>query len=130
MPTCSRPFRPRWQMTWIREGRRGSLSSRSYDRKGRWRNLTVAFRVSPEEREEIRTRVKLSGLTQQEYIIRRLQDQDIVVVGSPRLYKALKEQMRQIFLELQRIEKGGEVSQELQETIRLVTKIYDGMKSR
>ena len=105
------------------------MSSRSCDRRGRWQNLTVAFRVSQEEREEIRTRVKLSGLTQQEYIIRRLQAQDIVVVGSPRLHKALKEQMRQIFLELQRIGKGGEVSQELQETIRLVSKIYDGMKS-
>lgn len=45
------------------------MSQKSLDRKGRWRCHTVAFRVSPEEREEIRTRARLCGMTLQEYII-------------------------------------------------------------
>ena len=32
------------------------MSARNNDSKGRWRNVTVAFRVSPEENEEINMR--------------------------------------------------------------------------
>ena len=44
----------------------------------------MAFRVSPEEDELLETAVRLSGLTKQEYIIRRLQEKEIVVVGNPK----------------------------------------------
>lgn len=56
------------------------MSLKNLDRKNRWRNKTVAFRVSPEEDRQIETAVRLSGLTKQDYIIRRLQDREIVVV--------------------------------------------------
>ena len=46
---------------------------KNLDYKGRWRNKTVAFRVSEEEAKLIDTQVALSGLNKQEYIIRRLQ---------------------------------------------------------
>ena len=59
------------------------MSLKNLDRKNRWRNKTVAFRVSPEEDRQIETAVRLSGLTKQDYIIRRLQDREIVVVGNP-----------------------------------------------
>jgi len=45
---------------------------KNLDCKGRWRNKTVAFRVSEEEAKLIDTQVALSGLTKQDYIIRRL----------------------------------------------------------
>ena len=51
---------------------------RNVDKKGRWRSVTVAFRVSPEENEDLNTRVRLSGLTKQDYIIRRLQEREAV----------------------------------------------------
>ena len=44
-------------------------------------NKTVAFRVSPEEDMQIETFVKLSGLTKQDYITRRLTCKDVVVQG-------------------------------------------------
>ena len=50
---------------------------RRLDHQGRWRHKTVAFRVSQEESEQIDRMVRLSGLTKQDYIIRRLQCQDI-----------------------------------------------------
>ncbi len=65
------------------------MSAKNRDSQGRWRNKTVAFRVSPEEDKLIETLVRLSGLTKQEYIVRRLQEKEIVVVGNPRVYKAL-----------------------------------------
>ena len=105
------------------------MSQKNLDRKGRWRCHTVAFRVSPEEREEIRTRARLSGLTLQEYIIRRCQEQEVVVVGNPRVYKALKTQMQQILAALEGTAEGGETSEELLETIQFVVRILGGMNA-
>ena len=48
------------------------MSAKNLDKNNRWRNKTVAFRVSPEEDAQIETVVKLTGLTKQDYIIRRL----------------------------------------------------------
>ena len=64
---------------------------RVLDQQGRWRNKVVAFRMSPEEDEVLEAKVKLSGLTKQEYIIRRLTDREITVVatqGSTKPYEA------------------------------------------
>ena len=47
---------------------------RVLDQQGRWRNKVVAFRMSPEEDAVLEAKVRLSGLTKQEYIIRRLTD--------------------------------------------------------
>ena len=89
--------------------------------------MTIAFRVSPEENENINRRVKLSGLTKQDYILRSLEEQDIVVVGNPRVYKALKGQMELILTELRCIAQGEPIDADLQETIRFVAGIFGGM---
>lgn len=101
---------------------------RRLDHQGRWRHKTVAFRVSLEESEQIDRMVRLSGLTKQDYIIRRLQCQDIVVQGNPRVYKALRDQMLQIYQELKRIENAAELSEKFLYTLQLVAITLDGMK--
>lgn len=55
------------------------MSLKNRDEHNRWRNKTVAFRVSPEEDKQIETYVQLSGLTKQDYITRRLTHRDISV---------------------------------------------------
>lgn len=57
------------------------MSLKNRDEHNRWRNKTVAFRVSPEEDKQIETYVQLSGLTKQDYITRRLTHRDIVEIG-------------------------------------------------
>ena len=104
------------------------MSAKSLDAHGRWRNITVAFRVSPEEDEQIERLVRLTGLTKQDYIIRRLLEKEIVVMGNPKVYKALKNQMADVLQELQRIEAGAGLSDELLEIIRLIAEIMDEMK--
>lgn len=104
------------------------MSVKVMDRQGRWRNKTVAFRVSPEEDALIETSVKLSGLTKQDYILRRLQEREIVVQGNPRVYKALKEELKKVLEELQRIEAGGNVNEDLLEVITLLAETMSGMK--
>ena len=104
------------------------MSLKNRDNKNRWRNKTVAFRVSPEEDEQIETAVRLSGLTKQDYITRRLMCREVVVQGNPRVYKALRNEFAAVLAELQRIEAGGGVDGELLDTIRLIASIMAGMR--
>ena len=101
---------------------------RVLDEQGRWRNKVVAFRMSPEEDEVLEAKVKRSGLTKQEYIIRRLTDREITVVGNPRVYKALRDQMKLIYQELQRLAVDEEVSPDLLETLQMVSLTLNGLK--
>ena len=88
----------------------------------------MAFRVSPEEDEQIETAVRLSGLTKQDYITRRLLCRDVVVQGNPRVYKALRNELAAVLAELQRIEAGAGVDEELMDNIELIAAIMDGMR--
>lgn len=101
---------------------------KNLDNKGRWRNKTVAFRVSEEEAKLIDTQVALSGLTKQDYIVKRLQCRDVVVQGNPRVYKALRNRMADIYEELKRLERGSEVNDELLYTIQMTAEIMNGLK--
>ena len=83
------------------------MSAKNLDNHNRWRSKTIAFRVSPEENEQIEIAVRLSGLTKQDYITRRLLNRDIVVQGNPRVYKALRDQLAAVLGELRRMEAGG-----------------------
>lgn len=89
------------------------MSAKCLDQQGRWRNKVVAFRMSPEEDELLETAVRLSGLTKQEYIIRRLQEKEVVVTGNPRVYKALKKELEKVLSELKRLKKGEDVPEDL-----------------
>lgn len=104
------------------------MSAKNLDRHNRWRNKTVAFRVSPEEDAQIETAVRLSGLTKQDYITKRLLCREIVVQGNPRVYKALRNELNSVLEELQRIEAGQSIGGELLETIRLIAATLDGMR--
>lgn len=101
---------------------------RNLDYKGRWRSKTVAFRVSPEESKQIDECVRLSGLTKQDYITRRLLCREIVVQGNPRVYKALRNQMAEIYEELKRLERCSEENEELLYTLELVAETLNGLK--
>ena len=62
------------------------MSKKNYDNHNRWRNKTVAFRVSAKEDLHLEALVKLTGLTKQDYIIRRLLERDVVVQGNPKVF--------------------------------------------
>ena len=97
------------------------MSIKKLDQQGRWRNKIVSFRVSPEEDKQIETAVRLSGMSKQDFIICCLQKRKIEVMGNPKLYKALKNELADVLNELNRIEAGNKVSQDLVDTIRLIT---------
>ena len=100
------------------------MSAKNRDNKNRWRNITVGFRVSPEENERINKAVALSGLPKQEYCYRRCLNQDVVVQGN----KALKLELAAVLTELKRIEAGNSVDEELMNVIELIAIILGGLK--
>lgn len=103
---------------------------KSLDAKGRWRNRNVGFRVSEEEAKQLDNLVELSGLTKQDYILRRLLNREVVVQGNPKVFKALKNQMTQIFEELKRLESVSDDNEELLIVVEMVAKIMKGMVNK
>ena len=106
------------------------MSAKNRDGQGRWRNLTIAFRVSVEENEDLNMRVRLSGLTKQEYICRRCLERDVVVFGNPRVYKALKREMQQLKDELSRLVNTDQISEEQWSRLDMVSTIFNGLDSK
>jgi hypothetical protein len=104
------------------------MSAKNLDSQQRFRCITVAFRVSPEEQEALNAAVALSGLTKQEYCYRRCMEREIVVRGNPKVYKALKDQLANVLEELKRIDSGEKVSKDLLDQIDLITRTLKGMK--
>lgn len=104
------------------------MSAKNLDRQGRWRSKVVAFRVSPEEDELLEAKVALSGLTKQDYITRRLLDQEVVVIGNPRVYKALRDQMLKIEQMLGSLKKDDDIPADLIELMQFMANIMNGMK--
>lgn len=105
------------------------MSAKNCDSKGRWRSLAVAFRMSPEENADLDRRVALSGLTKQDYFLRRIQERDVVVNGNPRVFKALRNQLIAVLSELKRIEMINAESEELLDLIQFITQILDGLRT-
>ena len=104
------------------------MSAKNLDRHGRWRNKTIAFRVSPEENALIESAVRISGLTKQDYITRRLTEMDVVVQGNPKVYRGLKIEMQKIFSELERLNAGEHPQPEMVTLLGLVASVMNGMK--
>ena len=104
------------------------MSAKNLDRNNRFRSITVGFRVSPEEQEELNRAVALSGLSKQEYCYRKCMGREVIVQPNPRVHKALKTQMEFILEELQKIAVGENVQTELLDTIDLVAVTMHGLK--
>ena len=98
------------------------MSAKNRDEHNRWRNITVGFRVSPEENELLNRAVALSGLPKQEYCYQKCMNRDVVVQGNP------KNELTSVLQELRKIEAGGGVNDELLNIIELIAEILGGLK--
>lgn len=94
----------------------------------RARPMTVAFRVTKEMSERIDLMVALSGLSKQDYIMSKLCDMEITVVPSPRALKALRDEMREVCKQLNRLRKGDNPSEHLLETCDFLADVMLGLR--
>ena len=106
------------------------MLDKTLDNKGRWRNVIISFRMSPQERDDLNVRVKLSGLTKQDYIIKRLSERDVIVQPNTRVYKALRNQMAEILTELKRINNGADIDSDLLDIIQIMTQTCNGLAEK
>ena len=67
------------------------MSEKNRDNKQRWRSISVSFRVSPQELDTINMMVLTSGMTKQNYCIKRLLCEDIIVHPNIRVQKYLRD---------------------------------------
>ena len=102
------------------------MSKKAKDEKNRWRNKTVAFRMSPEEAEQLDMKVATSGLPKQEYLIKRALQNEIVVLPNPRMQKALRDNLEQVASELTRLS-TIDLNSEILETINYLSKIINSL---
>lgn len=94
----------------------------------RVRPITIAFGVTKEMNEQINLMVAMSGLTKQEYIVSKLCDMEITFVPSPRALKALRDEMREVCKQLNRLRKGDNPSEHLLETCDLLADVMLGLR--
>ena len=104
------------------------MSEKKRDEHDRFRDITVGFRVSPEENKQINEIVAVSGLPKQEYCYRRCIKRDIIVHPSPRVFKNLKITMENLTIELKRIESSSQMTDEHFSTLSLIVTTLEGLK--
>ncbi len=108
-----------------------SMSVKVKDDKNRWRNKTVAFRLSPEEAADLDNRVKLLGYrTKQDYILDALFKSKVVAVGNAEMLVQFKKNLTEILAELKRLEKASDMDEELMTPIETMLKILDAVQHK
>ena len=103
---------------------------KNYENFIRTRDKYVGFRLSEEEKVRLDRYVKMSGMTFREYVARRALQEDVVIVGNTKVYKALKTQMEEIVNELLRISDSQSISEEFLKVMNFALTIYEGMKEK
>ena len=96
------------------------MSAKNNDIKGRWRNINISFRVSPEEDYKIDMYVETSGLSKREYICQKLLNTDITVYPNIRVEKYFDKYLIELTSELKRLEKIEQDSDVLENITYLV----------
>lgn len=104
------------------------MSEKNLDRQGRQRNKVVAFRASPEEAKLFDVVAKAAGMTKQDYIISKLLNREIVVKTDISIYYRLRELMKDIYLELQRLEKASDAPNELWECVDTLSREFVALR--
>lgn len=94
----------------------------------RERSKTIAFRVTPEIDEQINLIVAASGMTKQDYITSKLLDMEVTVVPSTYTYTALRDEMREVCKQLNRVRSGCEPSDRLMSLCERLSDIFLGLR--
>lgn len=102
------------------------MSAKNNDPKGRWRSITIGFRVSPEEAYRIDMEAKTSGYQKQEFIYHRLMENEIVVRPNIRIQSYLEKYLIELTAELkrlERIEQDNDVLDNITYLVELISKM-------
>lgn len=94
----------------------------------RERKKTIAFRITPELDEQLNLIVAASGMTKQDYITSKLMDTEVTIVPSTYTYKALRDEMREVCKQLNRIRNNCEPSERLLGLCERLADLFLGLR--
>lgn len=103
------------------------MSKRNQDNHNRFRSKTIAFRVSPEEDEQINIAVSLTGMTKQDFITSKLLNRTINVQANCKVHRAVYDRLTELLEQLYRLKNSSEVNDELADNISLVSRLVEGL---
>lgn len=106
------------------------MSKKNKDEQNRFRNKIIAFRVSLEENEVLNAKVKLSGLTKQDYLIHCMEDRDYVVQGNPYVFKSLNKQLEVFIRRFNEINELDDLSLDDMIILERLLEIVNAMKNK
>lgn len=110
------------------------MSHKNMDKKNRWRNETIAFHVSHEEKKTIEKNVKLCGYrTKQEFILDSLIFREVKAVGNPLMLVTFRKELRKILVRLEDISNVAEmreVNEEAMLSIKMMLEILEAFAER
>ena len=89
----------------------------------RKKSITIGFRVTPKERDELYKWIHLSGRTIQEYMLQSALCQQVVVVGNSRLQQEIQERLKEIEPKLDQIARGEHIEEAVMEELRTIYEI-------
>lgn len=101
------------------------MSQKILDKRGRWRNHTIAFRVSEYEWKEIHERAAICGMQMQNYLTRSAIYQKIVFVGERKNLDTIRKKQNEILQELKRIRDASEITEDRLSALWIITEILD-----
>ena len=101
------------------------MSQKSKDKKNRWRNVVVGFRMSPQEAEELNAKVSLSGLSKQDYLIKSCLGQELHIVCGRKVAREMQMYLEAILEELQNMETTEEMDEELLTPLKHILEILN-----
>lgn len=107
-----------------------SGTKKKKDEKKRKRSIIMNFRVSPEEKQMIEERVKLSGMAKGEYFIQSCMHQKIGVLGNIRTFDAIKESVSKLDRKLMELQSVEELDEVTLESLRMVLELLDGIYNK
>ncbi|MGN0059041.1 MAG: plasmid mobilization protein [Coriobacteriales bacterium] len=103
------------------------MSAKNLDRRGRLRSKIVSFRMSEQEAKQLDGLVAVSGLSEQDYIISKLLDREVVVKPNSRVRKALREQLEDVARELARLTRIDEAEPETLEMAKHLVDVCESL---
>jgi nitrogenase subunit NifH len=95
--------------------------------KNRVRNIIMNFRVSPQEKELIDNRIRLSGLARGEFFIQSCTRQKIVTTGNIKTFDAIRESVKKIDGHLQEIRMAEELDEGILVELRTILELLDSI---
>jgi nitrogenase subunit NifH len=95
--------------------------------KNRVRNIIMNFRVSPQEKELIDNRIRLSGLARGDFFIQSCTRQKIITTGNIKTFDAIRESVKKIDGHLQEIRMAEELDEGILVELRTILELLDSI---